>query len=43
MTVNERGIISDREIYPFYFMAMTTESTKPTPVIIIMLIEGLLF
>lgn len=38
-----KGMISDREIYPFNFTVMTTQSTKPTSVIVIMVIEGLPF
>lgn len=36
-------MISDREIYPFYFAVMTTQSAKPASVIVIMFIEGLPF
>lgn len=37
------GMISDGEIYPFYFIAMTTRSTEPTPGIVLMFAEGLPF
>ena len=43
MNVNERGKILDRKIYPFYFIVMTTDSTKPTATAVIIFTECLPF